>query len=325
MCGICLEPFAPSSPNGVKAFRCQYHAFCASCLATFFELHILEGALENLECPILTCRKRQVQVPSLQALVNVNSFERFLTVALNRALDAMSDLTWCPKCHTAVLSDAEGHGYGHCSQCDFCFCVTCSEAWHTGRCGAVWVEADPEDTPAMEQPGKPVNKDMEDRMVMALTTKRCPNCLVHIEKNGGCNHMVCSRCRIHFQWDQAPRSLFATSKVMATIARKHAEEHRERVEREKVAEQAAKKERLAALKRVTRDPNTRACPNCRMLQEKQGNSNSLTCRNCRTGFCFECGLRIQGTKHFSAPSSTCRQHSPLKTATSTTPTASSSA
>jgi len=32
---------------------------------------------------------------------------------------------------------------------------------------------------------------------------RCPGCLVPIEKNGGCDHMVCARCQIHFNWHQA--------------------------------------------------------------------------------------------------------------------------
>ncbi|KZP30573.1 hypothetical protein FIBSPDRAFT_814883 [Athelia psychrophila] len=30
--------------------------------------------------------------------------------------------------------------------------------------------------------------------------KACPNCRADIEKNGGCNHMKCMRCRIHICW-----------------------------------------------------------------------------------------------------------------------------
>lgn len=29
---------------------------------------------------------------------------------------------------------------------------------------------------------------------------KCPGCRVPIEKNGGCNHMTCSRCQSHFNW-----------------------------------------------------------------------------------------------------------------------------
>jgi hypothetical protein len=31
-------------------------------------------------------------------------------------------------------------------------------------------------------------------------TKQCPNCQAKIEKNGGCNHMTCSKCHYEFCW-----------------------------------------------------------------------------------------------------------------------------
>ena len=33
-----------------------------------------------------------------------------------------------------------------------------------------------------------------------LNTQPCPGCNVRIEKNGGCSHMHCSRCDLHFTW-----------------------------------------------------------------------------------------------------------------------------
>ena len=30
--------------------------------------------------------------------------------------------------------------------------------------------------------------------------KKCPNCLYHIEKNNGCDHMTCIKCRHEFCW-----------------------------------------------------------------------------------------------------------------------------
>jgi hypothetical protein len=35
-------------------------------------------------------------------------------------------------------------------------------------------------------------------------TARCPGCNVPIQKNGGCIHMICSRCRKHFYWPKLP-------------------------------------------------------------------------------------------------------------------------
>ncbi len=31
--------------------------------------------------------------------------------------------------------------------------------------------------------------------------KPCPNCFSPIEKNGGCHHMTCTQCGVHYCWD----------------------------------------------------------------------------------------------------------------------------
>jgi hypothetical protein len=36
-------------------------------------------------------------------------------------------------------------------------------------------------------------------------TLQCPGCNVPIEKNGGCDEMICSQCQIHFYWSKASR------------------------------------------------------------------------------------------------------------------------
>jgi len=38
------------------------------------------------------------------------------------------------------------------------------------------------------------------RQKVGVTTKPCPSCKSPIETNGGCAHMICSRCGHDFQW-----------------------------------------------------------------------------------------------------------------------------
>ena len=35
---------------------------------------------------------------------------------------------------------------------------------------------------------------------LSKNTKPCPHCHAHVEKDGGCNHMECIKCRTHFCW-----------------------------------------------------------------------------------------------------------------------------
>ena len=39
------------------------------------------------------------------------------------------------------------------------------------------------------------------RIWKELFTKNCPSCRAHIEKNEGCKHMECIKCRHEFCWD----------------------------------------------------------------------------------------------------------------------------
>ena len=41
---------------------------------------------------------------------------------------------------------------------------------------------------------------------------RCPGCQVPIEKNGGCDEMICIRCQTHFYWSKAKRYFQTNSK-----------------------------------------------------------------------------------------------------------------
>lgn len=42
--------------------------------------------------------------------------------------------------------------------------------------------------------------DAESQKLVDQSTSPCPNCKYRIEKNGGCNHMTCKKCRHEFCW-----------------------------------------------------------------------------------------------------------------------------
>ena len=171
-CTLCLDDLEAS--KFICAFTCP-HRFCSSCLGEFFSVHIKEGTLECLVCP--DCKNSNFLPSVIQQLVSEEIYERFDNVAFNRALDRMRDLYYCPNCNTPVVADNEGHNYGHCSKCDFCFCIDCKERWHSGRCGEVYIMIG-QNYPGLDQMK---NWEKEDKILLASMTKRCPKCSVHIE------------------------------------------------------------------------------------------------------------------------------------------------
>ncbi|XP_070697525.1 E3 ubiquitin-protein ligase parkin [Pempheris klunzingeri] len=86
--------------------------------------------------------------------------------------------------------------------CGFVFCRHCREAYHEGACHAE-LTAPIGDA----SQGFMVGEDASHRgrwdsssVLLQEMTKRCPQCSVPVERNGGCMHMLCPLCRAEWCW-----------------------------------------------------------------------------------------------------------------------------
>lgn len=116
---------------------------------------------------------------------------------LNRTfVDDHASLRWCPapnceyaaECHVSQASLSRIIPTVVC-RCGFRFCHGCGLADHQPAvCSLVklWL--------------KKCQDDSETANWITSNTKECPKCLSAIEKNGGCNHMTCRKCRHEFCW-----------------------------------------------------------------------------------------------------------------------------
>jgi ariadne-1 len=185
-CNICYLP-----QERMAGLGCG-HMFCHLCWAEYLTGQIMEeGASQMIECPencnvivhgelvtaVITDRDVKLKYDHLI----VNNF-----VARSRLV------MWCPgpDCSLAVAVQQVAARPVRCL-CGHSFCVACSEDWHqpiTCTLLKVWI--------------KKCEDDSETNNWLAAHTKLCPKCEVPIEKNGGCNHMVCSSpsCRNDFCW-----------------------------------------------------------------------------------------------------------------------------
>ena len=51
--------------------------------------------------------------------------------ALQKALDSMGDIVWCPRCQLPVIKEAEAAlSLAHCTSCTYSFCTACLDTWH---------------------------------------------------------------------------------------------------------------------------------------------------------------------------------------------------
>jgi len=85
------------------------------------------------------------------------------------------------------------------------FCLSCGLEAHS-PCACkdwkIWVDKVKEEITAVNDglTGSGKGDDIANALWMAANTKKCPRCTSPIEKDEGCNHMSCRKCRHEFCW-----------------------------------------------------------------------------------------------------------------------------
>ncbi|KAL6042367.1 E3 ubiquitin-protein ligase arih2 [Balamuthia mandrillaris] len=192
-CLICLDEVTIAD---IYIMEECYHKFCKDCLGMHFASNIKDGNTRNIGCPTPTC-KRTVGYNEVKHCVDKEMFAKYEEFLLMAALGDDPNCRWCPRpgCGNAMIGDPKRPMMACSSdKCKFTFCFNCKEEWHADA------------TCEQYQKWKVENNEAESRFRKwaEANTKQCPNetCLSPIEKNGGCNHMTCSRCKYEFCWFQ---------------------------------------------------------------------------------------------------------------------------
>nr|XP_046248391.1 E3 ubiquitin-protein ligase RNF14-like [Scatophagus argus] len=234
-CGVCFMSWLGS--DCVRLHECG-HIFCRKCLAQFCKLQITEGNVRAVTCPQADCTATPTPA-QVKSLVGDELFSRYDRLLLQNTLDCMPDVVYCPRqsCGSAVIQDKSSTA-AMCAACGFAFCVACRKTYHgADDCQRKKVRPAQKATEHTEQAGVDLPQSQEgmkalwddyadgskerrhllesrySRKMLQLTmteylsedwvllnSKYCPHCFWRIEKNEGCNVMLCSQCRKMFCW-----------------------------------------------------------------------------------------------------------------------------
>ncbi|XP_064632911.1 potential E3 ubiquitin-protein ligase ariadne-2-like [Lineus longissimus] len=187
MCPVCLSK-CPS--DSTCAVACG-HLFCKDCWEMHFMTQINQGISTGIECMGKDCN---VLVPEDFVMQLVNKPEcrdRYQQLGFRDHILSNPELRFCPGPNCAIVVRAVEIKQKRviCSYCKTTFCFRCGIDYHS-----------PTDCDVIKKWLTKCADDSETANYISAHTKDCPKCHVCIEKNGGCNHMQCSKCKHDFCW-----------------------------------------------------------------------------------------------------------------------------
>eukprot|EP00884_Botryococcus_braunii_P004214 jgi/Botrbrau1/13794/Bobra.0056s0044.1 len=186
-CGTC---FADVKPDECTVMDCG-HGFCNSCWQQHIRIQILDGKSRRLRCMAFQCGT-VCDEDKVKGLIEgdpdvLGRYERCL---LESYVEDNATVQWCPSvphCGRAIRIEGEQFCEPQCS-CGTQFCFACSAKPHspcTCQMWKLWREK--------------CKDDSETKNWMQANTKPCPKCSKPVEKNGGCNLVICL-CGQSFCW-----------------------------------------------------------------------------------------------------------------------------
>ncbi|RFU78282.1 ring finger [Trichoderma arundinaceum] len=187
VCDICCE-----DEEGLQTFAMKCgHRYCVDCYRHYLTQKIQdEGESARIQCPSDGCG-RILDSRSLDLLVTPELTDRYHELLNRTYVEDKDTFKWCPApdCPNAIECGVKKKDLDKIVPtveclCGYRFCFGCPNPDHQpAPCDLVkrWL--------------KKCADDSETANWISAHTKECPKCSSTIEKNGGCNHMTCRKCK----------------------------------------------------------------------------------------------------------------------------------
>lgn len=168
------------------------HSFCNECWKGYLTSKIKQN-ISNVKCMHFKCEE-VLKDDFIHQFVNTESKEKFKIKLVDDYVTTNKLVKWCPSippCGHAVkiIDSISTLELPITCKCGITFCYTCLEDSHI-----------PASCEMIQKWKIKSSKEALNIQWINLNTKKCPKCSNPIEKNGGCNHMRCTKCSTDFCW-----------------------------------------------------------------------------------------------------------------------------
>ncbi|CAL1270431.1 unnamed protein product [Larinioides sclopetarius] len=169
------------------------HRYCTECWTIYITTKIMDqGEVQSIPCFAVGCDILVDDQTIMNLLADPKVKLKYQYLITNNFIVCNRLLRHCPQpgCSYVIKVQYVEARPVTCA-CGHSFCFKCSENWH-----------DPITCHLLKKWEKKCHDDSATLNWIAANTKKCPFCNVRIEKDGGCNHMVCKNqnCKFEFCW-----------------------------------------------------------------------------------------------------------------------------
>jgi len=189
-CPIC---FITQSYTEKTSLPCRCYA-CTDCLSEWLILKITENQYtlaSQVPCFMARCKKGPSPLRTIYEKIPPSCQPKLNDSLLQVYLTQEQDIRKCPNtnCQYAGVISLDS-SCNSSLQCDLCGTAWRDKQHYTkSERFFAWLRNEPART----------EEESSQRWIRSKA-KRCPECRVNIQKNGGCDHMTCTKCKCEFCW-----------------------------------------------------------------------------------------------------------------------------
>ncbi|KAH3681019.1 hypothetical protein WICPIJ_008027 [Wickerhamomyces pijperi] len=172
------------------------HEYCTDCYGRYVEDRLSEGRV--IKCPDCDLT---LQTRDIDNICGEGSSLKLLESSMKEYVERLRAFKWCPapdcKGIVEVLNMSEVKDLVNEGKIPF---VRCGSEGHQFCVSCLFENHSPAPCQITKNWITKCKDDSETVKWILTNTQTCPRCETSIEKNGGCNHMTCKKCRHEFCW-----------------------------------------------------------------------------------------------------------------------------
>ena len=185
-CQICYED-KKNSKTHLPSCNCF---ICSECLTLWAVEKLSDpNCKDTIKCPGTKCDKAY-SISEYNKMLNSQQIVQINDVLAKKYCQTTSDIRNCPN------QKCKNYGFLNPKGCDeLVKCSVCNTEWEDFSQYTYWKK-----TQIYCRDFFSKKNEISSSVFEELFTNLCPKCDVHIQKNGGCMHMTCSKCKYEFCW-----------------------------------------------------------------------------------------------------------------------------